>query len=311
MDSFPFVVGCGRSGSTLLRAMLGSHPDLVVPPEAPFVVELAQRLGPGAPDVDELVAFLSGHERFALWGLDPGELRRHLGTPATLADAVRSTYRCAADAAGAGRYADKTPGNVLHLPLLADLFPEAVFVHLVRDGRDVAPSFVELGWSRSIGEAALHWRLRVLRGRRTGARLGPDRYLEVRYEDLVEDPEAVLRGIAAAIGLDFHPAMLDHRAAAGAVVAGTTHPGYHRRLQEPLTPGLRSWRRDLAPADVGAVEVLAGDALDAFGYPRSGTSVTPGRRLALLTARGRWEARRVTRRIRGRRPAGAAAPPGG
>jgi hypothetical protein len=288
--------------------MLDSHPDLRVPPEAPFVVELAQRLGPQTPDVDELVAILAGHERFALWGIDGVELRRRLGTPATLADAVRSIYRCAADDAGARRYADKTPGNVLHLPLLADLFPEAVFVHLVRDGRDVAPSFVDLGWSRSIGEAALHWRLRVLRGRRVGGRMGPDRYLEIRYEDLVADPEAVLRGVASAIDLDFHPAMLDHRSTVDSVVAGTSHPSYHRRLQEPLTADLRSWRRDLAPDDVATVEVLAGDALDAFGYPRSGTTVSPARRIALLTTRGRWEARRVTKRLPGRPPA---APPGG
>jgi hypothetical protein len=302
MTPFPFIVGCGRSGSTLLRAMLEAHPDLVVPPEAPFVVDLARRRGPGPPDPEELLGQLGQNERFALWGLDPEQLKRQVGTPSSLADAFRAVYRCAAEAAGAARYADKTPGNVLHLPMLADLFPEAVFVHLVRDGRDVAPSFVELGWSRSIEDAALHWRLRVLRGRESGAALAPGRYLELRYEDLVAEPEAALRRLVAAFDLRFDPAMLDHRATAGSVVAGTPHPGYHTRLQEPLTPGLRDWRRDLAPGDLVAVEVLAGDALDAFGYERSGAPVPAGSRARLAAARLRWEGRRVIHRVRRRRP---------
>jgi hypothetical protein len=299
LTPFPFVVGCGRSGSTLLRAMLAAHPDLAVPPEAPFVVELAQRLPAGPPDIEALVRHLDASERFALWGLDPVALRRHLEAtaPATVADAIRAVYRFAADAAGARRYADKTPGNVLHLPLLADLFPEAVFVHLVRDGRDVAPSFLELGWSSSIEEAALHWRLRVLRGRRTGKALSPGRYHELRYEDLVSDPEGELRRLSGLLDVEFDPAMLDHRSAVDAVVAGTPHPGYHRRLAEPVTPGMRSWRRDLPPADVATVEHLAGDALDAFGYERSGTRVPLGRRAGLAAARARWEAHRVAQRL--------------
>ena len=91
----------------------------------------------------------------------------------------------------------RRPGTCCTSRRLAELFPEADFVHLVRDGRDVAASFLELGWAGSIEEAALHWKLRVRRGRRAGARLPAGRYHELRYEELVADPEPSLRRLCA------------------------------------------------------------------------------------------------------------------
>ena len=201
---FPFLVGCGRSGTTLLRAMCDSHPDLAVPPESHFIVPLAA--GSGHP-IDSAVFLdrLYAQERFRLWELDRAEVEAAFrrSAPDDYAGAVRTVFSAWAATQGKIRYADKTPGYVLHIPMLARLFPESVFVHLVRDGRDVACSFLELGWADTVEEAALHWRLRVLRGRQGGLALPSHRYHELRYEDLVADPEGSLRRLCDVMSVPF------------------------------------------------------------------------------------------------------------
>jgi hypothetical protein len=299
---FPFVVGCGRSGTTLVRALVDAHPAIAVPPESHFVPVLAPRRG--APfDRDAFAAGLAASDRFALWGMDRAAVAAALAPlppEAGYADGVRAVFAAWAAGRGKDRYGDKTPGYVVHLPLIAGLFPEAVVVHVVRDARDVAASFVSLGWAATVEDAALHWALRVGRGRRAGRALGPGRYHELRYEDLVADPEAVLRALCLAIDLPFAPAMVDHRAGAAEIARTTSHPDYHRHLAEPVRADIRDWRRDLAPAQVARVELVAGRLLDDLGYPRSGIAPSSRDRAEVAARRARWEAHRVATRVRGR-----------
>lgn len=296
---FPFFVGCGRSGTTLVRALVDGHPAMAVPPESHFVVALAPRRGevfaPGA-----FADALAASDRFALWGMDRAAVAGAVEAAgaATYPDAVRAVFAGWAADRGKARYADKTPGYVVHIPALAALFPEATFVQVVRDGRDVAASFVELGWAAGVTEAALHWRLRVRRGRRDGRALGSGRYHELRYEDLVADPEAALRRLCDQIDVAWDPAMLDHRARAADVARTTSHPDYHRRLAAPVTADLRDWRRDLPEADVARIEAVAGDALAELGYDRSGLRPPTRLRAEAAAARARWELHRARNRLR-------------
>jgi hypothetical protein len=292
---FPFMVGCGRSGTTLLRAMVDAHPAVAVPPESPFVVAVARE----EPfDRDRFLDQLCASDRFALWELDrttvDAELRR--GRTANAPDAVRTLFATYAAARGKPRWADKTPGNVLHVSPLAVLFPEAVFVHLIRDGRDVAASFLELGWSSSVEEAAMHWKLRVRRGRRAGAALPAGRYLELRYEELVSDPEPPLQRFCRAASVSFDPAMLDHQPVANEVLRTTSHPSYHRHLIEPLRPGMRDWRRDLDADEVARFELIAGDLLASLGYERAEHRPSARVRIDVARRRAGWYAHRLARK---------------
>jgi hypothetical protein len=239
---FPFVVGCSRSGTTLLRALLDAHPLLAVPPESHFAVlpRLRLRRDPW----------------FRLWGIDPPDVR-----DLDVADAVRAVFAAYAAAQDKPRYADKTPHYVSHLPLLAKRFPEARFVHVVRDGRDVALSLLEVPWGPDDVEgAALHWRRRVLEGRAAG--LGPERYRELRYEALVADPERELRALAAWLELPYDPAMLDPARRPEAV----PYREHHGRLALAPTVGLRDWRREMSAAEAARFHAVAGDALAELGY---------------------------------------------
>ena len=194
---------------------------------------------------------------------------------------------------------------MLHIDRLAALFPEAVFIHLVRDGRDVACSFLELGWADSIEEAALHWRRRVTAGRRAGHKLPAGRYVEMRYEDLVEQPEPALRRLCDAVDLPFDESMVDPSAGAADLLRTTAHPEYHRHLALPPTAGLRDWRRQLDDGQLDRFELLAGSTLEAFGYERVARSPSAAARRDAAAQWARWQAHRVAKRItrRDERPA--------
>ncbi|HEY8544424.1 MAG TPA: sulfotransferase [Acidimicrobiales bacterium] len=288
LDAFPFVVGCRRSGTTLVRAMLHSHPLLAVPPESRFLVALAPDLN--RPwDPAHLVEELLEHDGFARWGLRRPVLRASFrdDPPRTYADAMRRLYTLWAAAHDKPRVADKTPDHVLRIGAITALFPDARVVHVVRDGRDVAASFLELGWVDSIEKAALHWRHRVLTGRQAGALLPSSRYHELRYEDLVERPEPTLKGMCAALDLEFDPAMLRYEKAARTLLRSEAHPHHNRYVTRPLRRGLRDWRRDLPAAAVARFEALAGDALAALGYELRSRTHKPGLR-PLLATRPDW-----------------------
>jgi hypothetical protein len=302
---FPFVVGCGRSGTTLMRALLDAHPDLAVPFESYFPVWFARHRTryerPEGFAVDRFVDDVVAHESFQRWGLDAARVRTSLrdAAPATYPDAVRAYYAVYAHAHGKSRYGDKTPLFVLHIPLLAELFPEAVFVHMVRDGRNVVLSRVETAWGTDRFDfEALQWRSQIERGRADGRVLGPDRYLEVRYEDLVTDPEGQARRVCALAAVDFDPAMLTYHEHAETILDHQPFPEEHRNLTRPPTAGLRDWTAELPAPRVELFEQLAGDTLTTFGYARATTGAPPRVRARASLARARYEATMQYRRAR-------------
>jgi hypothetical protein len=281
---FLFAVGCVRSGTTMLRAMLDSHPDVAVPPESYFVAPALHRRaryagsGPNGTtgiDADRLLADVVADPSFGDWHLPPARLESlRRDPPRTVPAAITRLYAAYAAEHGKTRAADRTPSNVLEIDLLAEQFPGARFVHLVRDGRDVVPSLLtmEFGPDR-FADATLFWRTRVLRARAAGRRLGPGRYREVRYEDLVADPARSLGAVCAFAGIRYEPAMLAYHERAAELIGGLRDTAHVQGVRRPPTAGVRDWRTAMADGDVKLFDALAGDALDAFGYPRSALDV--------------------------------------
>jgi Sulfotransferase family len=276
---FPFFVGSGRSGTTLLRAIFDSHPDVAVPDEVSFVIRLARphyarRYGwPIRFDAAVAADMVIANRSFRRWGLPEGEVRAALArsAPGSFADLVRECYALWAVHQGKPRYADKTPMHVLHLGRLGRMFPEARFVHLIRDGRDVAASYRSVPWGpTTVEDVAAEWRRRVGHGRRVGRRLGSIRYREVCYEDLVAEPERVVGDLCRFLDLTWDDALLRYHERAEDVIGATAFPSAHQRLLLPPTTGLRDWRRELSASEVARFEAIAGSLLDDLGYQRAG-----------------------------------------
>ena len=310
-DVFPFFVSCGRSGSTLIRSMFDSHPEIAIPGESYFISKLLPRRKIYEADgfntarfLDDVVG-LSWTKRddvptwIEAWGMDPEALRQNVleAHPRTYPDAIRAVYQSYANWQGKRLYGDKTPAYIKDMGQIAKLLPEARFVHLVRDGRNVALAFLDAPFGPwTIEEIALHWRSRVLAGRETGARLGPSRYMEVRYEDLVERPEENLAKICDWIGVSFSIEMLDHRASARNISHQFEHA--HQSVLQPVKKGVRDWRSKMDRATLGRFELIAGGVLDDFGYERSEMNPGPGKRLISASRRTYLEGKKVYRRMR-------------
>lgn len=288
----PIVVGSPRSGTTLLRLMLDSHPELAIPPETGFL-----RLAPGLEGSGEVLrtrffeavtTFPASAPAWAEFGLPAEDFRRGLQEiePFTVVAGVRLFYRLYAARFGKRRWGDKTPAYARQLPLLADLLPEAHFIHLVRDGRDVAVSLRQRWFSpgHDIEVLARHWCDHVATARRDGPATG--RFLEVRFEDLIREPEAVLLRICRFVELDYRPDMLRYPERAGDRLAehgdryrpdGVLLVSRQERLRQqehvgrpPDVERIGVWRRVLSREECLRFEVIGGHLLAAYGYPRAG-----------------------------------------
>jgi hypothetical protein len=266
------VLGVRRSGTTLLRVMLDRHSELAVPDESYFVPQLADRHLRHV-DRDEFVDDLRRIDTLAEWGVPLEKVRARLTDRMPIGAAIATVYAVYAEERGKARWGDKTPMYMQNLRLLERLFPDALFVHLIRDGRDAAMSFLSMPkglmtetWMqpRDAAGFASQWRAEVKAAQRLGRRVGDKGYLEVRYEDLVEDVESVLRRISAFARLAYEPAMADY--AGNVDVSAKPH---QQSLRRPPTAGLRDWRLQMSPADVSAFDRVAGDLLAELGYESS------------------------------------------
>jgi Sulfotransferase family len=263
------VLGVRRSGTTLLRVVLDRHSELAIPDESYFVPQLAGRQR-SSIDVDAFVDDLRRIRTLRDWDVSVEDVRARLRPGMPLGEAIAAVYETYAADLGKSRWGDKTPMYMQHLPLLERLWPDALYVHLIRDGRDAAVSFLTMPegivtktWAHpaTAADFACQWRSEVKAARALGGRVGSDRYLEVRYEALVADPPAEIERICAFAGLTFEPGMLDY---AGHVdVSAKPH---QQSLMRPPTPALRDWRTEFRPEDVASFETIAGDLLGELGY---------------------------------------------
>ncbi|MGH8936866.1 MAG: sulfotransferase family protein [Acidimicrobiia bacterium] len=272
-----FVVGCGRSGTTMLRLMLDAHDDLAIPGESHFIRKLYRMrrrfLRPdGSVDATSLASAVMQTPHFRRWELPENLVWRRVETldDPTFPSVLEAFFRAYAELHGKPRWGDKTPVYVRSIPVLAQLFPQARFVHIIRDGRDVALSYLSVPWGpRNIWEVARKWRREVSGGRAAGAALGDDRYLEVRYEDLVGRTRDVLHRVCDFADLPFEEHMLDfHTQAVSRLEAGPQGPRFHGSVTKPPTPGLRDWRTEMTESQLLAFEAVAGRLLAELGYQR-------------------------------------------
>jgi sulfotransferase family protein len=282
-----FIVGCPRSGTTLLRHMVGAHPQIAITPEAhwiPLWFEQRRGLTPEGDVTCELISELLAHPKFAMFRLGHEELMSLLGSgqPISYADFVTGIFDLYGMARGKKLVGNKTPDSARRMNSLHALWPQARFVHLIRDGRDVALSL--MNWTRvrnkkpgtfptwkndPVSTAALWWELNVRCGRNAGECLGSELYYELRYESLIANPVEECTKLCAFLGLPFDEAILR----------------FHEKPEEsmppqgsewqPVTAGLRDWRTQMTAEDVELFEAAAGDLLAELGYARTLANLRP------------------------------------
>ena len=281
-NPYVFIVGCPRSGTTLLQRMVNAHPEIAITPETHWIPRFIKkrwgvtRKGLVTP---KLFARLFEHPGFVALGIGREEAIKLIGAgePITYSSFVSGIFDLYGKAQGKRLVGDKTPGYVRRMETLHALWPEAGFVHLIRDGRDVylsmanrpmeqwKPGVFDSWAEHPAATAALWWELNVRRGRGAGKTLGHELYYEIRYESLTSNPPEECAKLCSFLGVQYDDSMLRfHEGRTGTKPEPGGKPAW-----QPITSGLRDWRSQMPPADIEQFEAAAGELLEELGYARA------------------------------------------
>ena len=268
-----FIVGCPRSGTHLLRNMLRSHPNLSFPGESHFIPKFYKAFGD--PKSEKEAKTLASIILNLQW-IQPWYLSMDIGSFAhdrTYTQVVRRIFEAWAQKENKERWGDKTPQYVTEMPVLLELFPGGKFIHIIRDGRDVALSWLRLNFGpTNIFTAARQWQYFVSTGQRVGRSLPADTYLEIRYEKLLVQAREVMDNICSFINEPFcekllkpDPLILDYPARK--LMFGRFTPSYNNALKTTVVDKNSSkWKSQMPWSDQAIFESVAGNLLKSLGY---------------------------------------------
>lgn len=271
------LVGCPRSGTTLLSVILHAHPRIAMPPETRFLFPVYRKRNAFgdltvAANRRRLARQLTARgTRFKHLGLDRRKLVREIvrGGP-TVGSAMAIVWREFARSRGKQRWGEKRPLYWQQMDWLMRLFPDAQVVHLIRDPRACVASLLDVHWWRGGFQGALTtWVLSDRELRAFGERAAPGSYYALRYEDLLSEPHGELAKLCGFLGEEFDEAMLHFTDAAQDIVPD--RKVWHSLTRGPLDPSRgERWRTTLRPGDVAVIEATAGNAMRRHGYELSG-----------------------------------------
>ncbi|MFQ5352993.1 MAG: sulfotransferase, partial [Candidatus Binatia bacterium] len=270
-----FIVGCPRSGTTLLRNLLRAHPNLAIPDESHFIPAFYRKFGDPATS-EEAIRIARDILRLQFiveWDLDLNA--QAFAGCRSFREIVDRLFSAWAAAKGKPRWGDKTPHYARHMPLLAELFPQCRIIHILRDGRDVALSWLRIGFGpNNLYSAARAWERSVRAARNDSTLLPEGSYCEIRFEDLVANPESALREICTFIGESFDPAVLKP---SPLPESGARRYSYTpnpllgvdqavRRRSGIISSNTGGWREMLSDAEKLLFDSTAGELLEEIGY---------------------------------------------
>jgi sulfotransferase family protein len=284
-----FVVGYQRSGTTLLQALLGAHSRIASPPETYFLMRISNLRDYYGDLRDDANLRRALHDTiepplplFEGCGFDEEALyERALETDRSYRALFHTVMSDFAQRHAKARWCDKTPGQ--RARQILQLFPDAQIVHIVRDPRDVIASSLATPWTTmDAAGLARGWRRFTLDNLAVGQRAGPERFHQIRYEDLTRDPTTVLRGVCSFLGERFEPAMITDRGRRRATIAPTAGPWQSRALEDISPAREGGWRTRLRRSDAAVVSAILRAEFGPLGYEASSAvDVLLGRALSV------------------------------
>ncbi len=268
-----FVIGCSRSGTTLLYHMLLSSGNFAIYRTESFIFTLLEPRFRPLSKPNNKRRMLDAWYNTRLYtksGLEPSEIEpRIMAECQNGGDFLRIVMEEMCRKQGVGRWAETTPEHLLYIRRIKETIPNALIVHVIRDGRDVALSWEKLRqirpfpWDRrrAAMAAGIYWEWIVHKGRQAGRSLGGD-YIEVHYEDLVRKPAEVLKNLEPFIEHDLDYERITQVGIGSVSARNTAFKGDQR---SPIG----RWKTDLSQEELATLESLVGDTLQQLGYELS------------------------------------------
>jgi hypothetical protein len=283
-----FIVGPERCGTTLMSALLGRHSAVAATPEMHFLYDGAMAKTPRRHQThDLLLERWWASERAGDFKLERDALRRRFeGYPPTYPCLLRSLLEEYGQGEGKSRSAEKSPHHIFHASTIFDWFPEARMVGIVRDGRDAVLSLMKARWAHyNMRLHSIVWRHVVKESLALKQRF-PDRYMQIRFEDVLQEPVKTLGQIMKFVDLDFEPAQLDPSQATGVV------PDWEREWKGKVDQQLDAsrvyaWKQTTTDEERWLMNSIMGPYLRRLDYDDSGLEGCPAARYLRMTTKNR------------------------
>lgn len=271
-DSPPiFVIGSQRSGTTLLRLILNAHSKVAIPEEGTFWMPLLRkrRGNLGGNELENWLKYIKKNSQFQLWRMETKEAVERIRKKGncSLAEVMSAFYEDYLQMCKKSIWGDKTPSFFRMVPVLASLFPDARFIYVVRDGRDVYLSWRKMNPSKNnISIVAVEWIYKLQKAKKALEALDVTRSLEIRYEDLVCMPDETLKKICNFLALEYESTMLNYWKTSDRFIGS-----HHSKLifRPVSSKSVGKWKRELSQKEVCRFELIAGRALASHGYELS------------------------------------------
>ncbi len=270
-----FIIGSGRSGNTLLRSILSGNSDISIPPESyriPFAIKKFHIFNNRDWEdiVPQVLKEFEDCKEFYTWEIDITDAQKRLEniadskrTLSNIFDELFCTYT-EKHSPGSKIWGDKTPMNTLYLDWIGTVFPRSKFIHIIRDGRDVASSYLKMERYDTILEAANRWINSIESAQSFGSKI-KENYIEIRYEELVTKPEEVIKDTCDFLDIDYDSKMLDHTKQVKKL--GDTDKEHHSNLSKPISSdSVGKWRNNLSESDQESITKLLHKHLQRLGY---------------------------------------------
>ncbi len=280
---FFFIIGRPRSGTTLLRLLFESHPNLLIPPESPFIIILYKKYEHitnwTEAVIREFIGDLYKQRYFDKWMINRDELTERLikssgnSTFRHMVSEVYLSYKSVYEKQNITMIGDKNPMYSLYAHRIHTLYPESKIIHITRDYRDNYLSLINVNFEVPVVPIVIYrwkyalkkmWKLREKH---------PDLIYSIRYEDLVTDPELHCRKMCDFLGIDFDPAVLSFytkKAEAEKIYAGDDGvKTIHKSLFNPInTERMNKWQTDMTPRQIKVADLVMGKTAEKAGYTR-------------------------------------------
>jgi len=284
-----FILGNNRSGTSLLRLILTCHEEIVIPPESHFLLWNYNKYRFWQPEngYENFLFDLFNSTKFETWGLDKQEVESFLNfrKPISYSQLCADIYILFGVKQNkiASLWGDKNSLWIEKMPLLYSLYNKAKFIHIVRDGRDVATSYLDINQysgprhkyfpklPNQIEQIAEIWNNNVLSISRFLSQIPTHNYLEIKYEDLVCQNETVINTVLTFLNVPLSPSIFDYyEINKSKHLEPEEFLGWKAKLNEPLDrSNVGKYKYRLAPSDIKIFEQIAAEALERYGYPKN------------------------------------------
>ena len=271
IDSNPiFIIGTQRSGTTLLRLILNAHSKVAIPEESTFLIPLLKRKNIKktfkGKKQEAILDYLQNNEQLMLWNFESNKTIEKLKKrdDISLKEIFIELFTSYCEYEGKIQWGDKSPSFFRKIAILHELFPNAKFVHIVRDGRDVFNSWRKIDPSKSnIAVVAIEWNYKLSKIEKALTKIPSDKWITIRYEDLIEKSAEIMKLICNFIEIEFEENMLGFYKVSKKYI-GTHHS---KLIFKPIDPENKfKWKRCLAQTEINVFNLISGYFLRKYGY---------------------------------------------